>query len=266
VKFSTSLVKFGSVGDLALELKKALTAIAAGWNVEHNPDGTHKATMTLPDTVAMRDEDNVFSGGQTWLANPGISNTSPSLLLNDTDQPANQRLFVLTNDAGLCYLRPTTDTAAPLNNGLIVDRTGNVVAASAVYERGRLVPMGEWTDVPFNAANFTGVGGTWTVTSATYAYIVLGKTVVFSLVVPGTSTITGAPTALNVAYPAGLASPTRVMGTSFHYVMGATTPGTGLCQMHTAFPTVLYITRDATATAFAAGTFYLYLQGHYSIA
>jgi hypothetical protein len=42
VKFSTSLVKFGSVGDLAIELKKALTAIAAGWNVEHNPDGTHK--------------------------------------------------------------------------------------------------------------------------------------------------------------------------------------------------------------------------------
>jgi hypothetical protein len=46
VKFSTSLVRFGSVGDVALELRKALTAIAAGWNVEHNPDGTHKASVT----------------------------------------------------------------------------------------------------------------------------------------------------------------------------------------------------------------------------
>jgi hypothetical protein len=51
VKFSTSLVKFGSVGDLALELKKALTAISAGWNVEHNPDGTHKARTVAVETT-----------------------------------------------------------------------------------------------------------------------------------------------------------------------------------------------------------------------
>jgi hypothetical protein len=41
MKFGTSLVKFGSVGDVALELRKALTAIAAGWNVEHTAEGTH---------------------------------------------------------------------------------------------------------------------------------------------------------------------------------------------------------------------------------
>jgi hypothetical protein len=71
-----------------------------------------------------------------------------------------------------------------------------VLFPSGIKERGRSVAMGEWIDIPFNAANFVGFGGmTWTVAAGnvlTNAYALVGKTMYWSLFLAGT-TLGGTP-------------------------------------------------------------------------
>ena len=61
-----------------------------------------------------------------------------------------------------------------------VDPGGGIVKAQAFAERGRSVPLGEWQNVPFSAANFSGGNGLiWTMTLFDIynsRYTVIGKT------------------------------------------------------------------------------------------
>jgi hypothetical protein len=66
-------------------------------------------------------------------------------------------------------------------------------------ERGRTAPMGEWTDVAFNAANYGAGGGTWTVTApdvGRHRYAVVGKHVTLQVTISGT--VAGSPTSLTL--------------------------------------------------------------------
>lgn len=66
---------------------------------------------------------------------------------------------------------------------------GNIAATGAFYELGRAQGLGYWTDIAFNAANYTGTGGmTWTVAAGnqlTYAYTLIGGTAIVSFVIQG---------------------------------------------------------------------------------
>lgn len=66
------------------------------------------------------------------------------------------------------------------------DGHATIHATGAIYERGRTMAMGEWTDVtPFLASNFFGGNlMTWTVTAAQvelYRYMQIGKTVTIAV-------------------------------------------------------------------------------------
>ena len=89
-------------------------------------------------------------------------------------------------------------------------RATEIHSTNGYYERGRSVAAGEWTNVAFNAANFTANGAmTWTVASgdqSTYAYSTIGTTMHLKVQVL-TSSIGGTPsTALRIAIPGGFTS------------------------------------------------------------
>lgn len=72
-----------------------------------------------------------------------------------------------------------------------------------------------WTTPSFDAANFTGDSGSWTVEAGdviTYAYMITGKmmTVAFYL---STTTVATTPTSLQIKIPASKTSPKYMFGT-----------------------------------------------------
>lgn len=85
---------------------------------------------------------------------------------------------------------------------------GDLSVAQNIYEKARTVPMGHWTDVPFNAANFGATGGgSWTVGAAAIIhnrYTLIGKTVVWSLYLSwfsGANVLAGTVTSVTIAVP-----------------------------------------------------------------
>jgi hypothetical protein len=132
-------------------------------------------------------------------------------------------------------------------------------AGGVLRERGRSLPLGEWQDEPFNAANFTAPAGmTWTVTAGamtTNRYCLMGKTLIWQFATAET-TVGGTP--LNhvfVRLPAGItaarygtAASSQILnqGTN-HFGMAYWSAGTNLAVLYT--PNV---------SAWTAG--YLYLR------
>lgn len=88
---------------------------------------------------------------------------------------------------------------------------GSILSVTGGYkERSRSVPMGEFTDVPFDAGNFTASGSmTWTVQSTdvvTFAYALVGKLITINFTLDQTSIGGTASNALQIAIPGGFTS------------------------------------------------------------
>jgi hypothetical protein len=108
----------------------------------------------------------------------------------------------------------TTPWLTVLYNNVEAARVGQVGGvglglrvSDGVYQRGRTVAMGDWQDVPFNAADFAavGAGNTWVVQSVDMQYqqwTLIGQTMHYQVAAAGTE-ITGAPVTLTIALPAG---------------------------------------------------------------
>lgn len=82
-------------------------------------------------------------------------------------------------------------------------------------ERGRTTALGEWTNVAFNAANFTASAGNWTVDAGdqiTLRYTLIGKTMIVAFTIAGTD-VSAAPTQLRIAIPGGLTAAQRMDAT-----------------------------------------------------
>jgi hypothetical protein len=83
-----------------------------------------------------------------------------------------------------------------------------VSAAGAYFERSRSVALGEWTQVAYNAGNFsTSSAALWTVDAgdqAVFSYMLVGKTITVSIEI-NTSTVSAGGTAgnLRVVLPGG---------------------------------------------------------------
>lgn len=87
------------------------------------------------------------------------------------------------------------------------DGSHGAITADSITERGRTTPQGEWIDVPYNAANFTGNGTmTWTVDAAdvsNFRYMLIGKTLFVDGIFNTTSVTAPLNTMLKVKIPGG---------------------------------------------------------------
>ena len=88
------------------------------------------------------------------------------------------------------------------------DTHGTITASGPISERGRTTPMGEWTDIPLAASQFTGAGTmTWTVpdsTSYKLSYTLIGNTMTLGFVLLNTTVGVGGSTPLRIKLPLGL--------------------------------------------------------------
>ena len=147
------------------------------------------------------------------------------------------------------------------------DSHSTIHATGTISERGRLVAIGDWQAVPFNAANFTGGGTqTWTVTAATqitFSYSLTGTTLAFQIKLAGTS-VGGVPnTTLRIMLPVAYANPRQQFGT-FHFVDNGV-HGIGLWGISASLnsPVVLELSKTDYTTNWtaAAGTTDVRLSG-----
>jgi hypothetical protein len=175
--------------------------------------------LTTPLTLN-RDGSSLLQGPVTANGDITISKTVPRFGLNNTALAVDARLWrQYVDGAGNLAVSALNDAASVVQaTPLTLARTGNVAIGGtttshtgSLSERGRLVAMGEWQDLAFNAANFTaGGGGTWTVNAAALLYnryTLIGKTLHWRLYVAwfgGISTVAGTVTELRIAAPPGL--------------------------------------------------------------
>jgi len=112
-----------------------------------------------------------------------------------------------------------------------------------------------WTTVPYSAANFTAVGGTWTVDAGdvnTYGYVLTGKTMTVAFHVSTTS-VAGPATQLVVTIPGGFRSAGTAVTAAASF--GNTTQsGTSYALLQANGSTISCGLNTSFSTAFAAGT------------
>ena len=103
------------------------------------------------------------------------------------------------DDARLSANVPLADTAEAI--------AGVWAFTNGLKERSRTAPIGEWTQVAFDAANFTGNNSmTWTVASGnvlTQRYMMVGKTMTLAFCLNATTPGGTADLALQMAIPGG---------------------------------------------------------------
>lgn len=94
----------------------------------------------------------------------------------------------------------------------------NAMATSGYFERSRTTRLGEWSNVAFAAGNFTGNGSmTWTVAAGdqiTYAYTLIGKTMIIAAHLDTTTVGGVVNTELRVAIPGGFTA-AQIMSGAF---------------------------------------------------
>jgi len=140
---------------------------------------------TIPDARLSSNVALHNASGHSWAGSHNLVSNSPHIFFTDADQPADQKVFDIAINGGVFAIYPETDTFGIQNNGLQLNRSGELYVASNIYQHGRTVPMGNWQDVPFNAANFYGAGSmTWTVGAGAVVrnrFTVVGRTVWWSM-------------------------------------------------------------------------------------
>lgn len=112
-----------------------------------------------------------------------------------------------------------------------------------IFERGRTVRIGEWQDVPFNAANFAAAGGTWTVSSAVQRFTIIGKTLYYKVIVTNSS-VGGTPSELFVNLPSGYTSAGGITVLPIIYEEAGTGNLVGL--VYTANDAIIHLRKQAT--------------------
>jgi len=169
---------------------------------------------------AQLNANNIFTQPQNLESN------GPFIILKDTSAPVDQRVFRLLSTSQLLYIDALNDAQNAVIGRFIFYRNGSLKANGYFYEENRLTPIGHWQNQPFNAADyFAGAGGTWTVGSGSVIqnrYAIIGRTLHWILYVSwfsGSSSVTGAPTALNVRIPGGFTNNSNTVFTAAYSVI-----------------------------------------------
>lgn len=217
-------------GTLGVVVYDELVPMIAGlhqWSdAEHNGDGTHSditaSTVTISETLTVDgvvdgplnfntvadpiNIDGVSIGPETRFSfSPGGGGSTAGVTSLEFEST---RSFIPATD-GNRDIGYTGDTMRRWRN---VYFTGGVEgpyisATTALYERNRPTPLGEWDSVAFAAGNFTGTGTqTWTLTApdqADFKYTLIGKTMLVKVQLAATSVGGVAATGLQVVIPGG---------------------------------------------------------------
>jgi hypothetical protein len=96
--------------------------------------------------------------------------------------------------------------AATFATALSFARDGTVTATGGFCDLARTTPMGDWTSVAYDSANFLGDGTTWTVESGdvtTYAYMIIGHTMFVMVLLSSTALDNSNSWHLKIKVPAG---------------------------------------------------------------
>lgn len=155
----------------------------------------------------------------------------------------------------------TTSGQLVQNSGVLIDDSNNLYVVGNIRERGRVAPMGEWTDVAASSSWFAvgGAGaGNWDPgTISTYAYALIGKTLHLQIYCSSGTWYVGGGT-LNVLLPAGLIASRYTKGSAF--LTNATLPYE-TCLVH-ATPGNGWLTvyRPALATFPAGASVSMFLE------
>jgi hypothetical protein len=211
------------------------------------------ADARLSSNVALENVTNVFTQNQT------INKTSPIIDIIDSSAPPNSKVFRVINTSQLLIIQATDDALSTVSGQLIMNRGGDFVAGNRIFERARSFPIGEWNDIPYNAANFASDTGTWDVpvgSVGVHCYSVVGKTMTLMASLT-TTTITGTPSQLWLFMPAGF-SLNRSVAVVYQYYNG---PGGGLgFAAAGGFGDRIQLLKDVLGTAWAAGTTHIWIQ------
>jgi hypothetical protein len=210
---------------------------------------TAKALQDLETTAARTDVANTFVTDQVIAGSP-----YGRLLLRDTGQPVDARLFHLINYTQVLTLAAVNDVLSVASPGLAIDRVGNVKVGADLYEKQRTTPIGHWIDIPYNSTNFGAVTGSWTVTAAnvsSHAYTLIGKTLMMAVQVANTS-ITGSPAELRVVMPSGVVAAKHTSASAQFLDLGTPLPN-GNIQV---VPGNTYVSlyRDMASASFPTST------------
>ena len=157
----------------------------------------------------------------------------------------------LTDDDG------TGTTGTVLNNAFKTQLYDQIDVALATLNTA-IGAVGAWTTVTFAAGNFTAQAGTWTVTAGqqtTYAYAVLGKTMVLAFCING-GTVSATPTYLAMAIPGGYSTVGDIRCTYYYSANAAATWQVGQAVVAA---TTVNLYRDPAPTLWAAAV--VYVQG-----
>jgi hypothetical protein len=231
-----------------LRAQESTAARAIGFGDQIAATITAKTLTDVETQAALLAAANVFTARQT-ISDPSVA----ALGFIESGQATNQKRFQILGTGMNLYVQPSTDADAGLLNALILDRQGNVKIGADISEKGRATPLGHWTNVPNNPADFTvtgGGGGTVAVAGHfNRSYTLIGKTCLYGFHLQ--LTITGTPLTVRIALPSGIVCASPVNGTfGFGTSVGmiATTPSVGVLD--------LYI--NATfASPWTAGTYYV---------
>lgn len=150
-------------------------------------------------------------------------------------------------DARLSANVPLKDAAATIG--------GTWDFTPGVTERGRAAKIGEWTDVAYNAANFTASGTmTWTVVAGNhvaYAYSLVGKTLTVIFNFQNTNVGGAADISLIIPIPGGLVSELQVLNSI--RIRNAATYLTGYAVVVAGGTQILFRRIDNTTWTLTAG-------------
>ena len=164
--------------------------------------------------------------GYLWLASSSYIGTPDALILDGVGvggliltsstsqirfQTAGITRMTISAAGAITFQGAVSFTDLTLTGNLTV---ANIIASGTIKERGRTIAIGDWTAIPFSAANFTASSGNWTVALAgqvTLAYIIIGKTITLTFYIDGVTSASTAET--RIALPAGIV-PTRTMQSS----------------------------------------------------
>lgn len=138
-----------------------------------------------------------------------------------------------TNDDKGVTISPTP---APGSFSAVTINPGALTLADeelgVIYERGRAIAMGEWSDIAYSADSFIADGGgTWTVQAAdvkTHRYAVIGDVLHFNLMVQ-LSSVASTPPALRVRLPLGFITAAGVVYNTVYQQSGVL--GVGIAQV-----------------------------------
>ncbi len=207
---------------------------------------------------------NTMHGGFCHSKDPASSGVTIINLLNGTSGTdplgrawvngtvKNQFFGVGGEPGGVSY---SVDIGSNANNNTIVllHNTSNgpadVGENNIIIYDGNIANYGRWTNVSYDAANFTNAGGTsWTVDNAdqsVFQYMLIGKTLWVNAIIVNT-TVTGAVYGLKIKIPNAYTCAKRSV-IACQYKDGATY-GTGVVDTDPAVPNYMIVLKDVGGT------------------